>query len=128
MTGAYTSLPMVASAVIYLVAMVAHAIEWASASARRPAEVSERVLVGSGGAEVEASESNHRVALFGRIGVALTVVGALTHIAGVVLRGIAAERWPWGNMYEFVTTRWRSPSCSTSCWCGVGAGRGSGCR
>jgi cytochrome c-type biogenesis protein CcsB len=39
-----------------------------------------------------------------RIGVALSVLGALILAAGVVSRGIAAHRVPWGNMYEFCTT------------------------
>ena len=39
-----------------------------------------------------------------RIGVALTVLGALIHGAGVVTRAIGAGRVPWGNMYEFLTT------------------------
>ncbi len=40
---------------------------------------------------------------FGRIGVALTVVAAVLHFAGLVTRGLAADpvRVPWGNMYEF---------------------------
>lgn len=39
-----------------------------------------------------------------RVAVALTVLGALVHTAGVVSRGLAAHRVPWGNMYEFCTT------------------------
>lgn len=39
-----------------------------------------------------------------RIGVALTVIGFLLQLGGVVLRGIAAERVPWANMYEFSIT------------------------
>ena len=105
MSGAYSSLPMVLSAVLYLLAMVAHAAEWAAD--RRPAGA--RVLVGAGApAEAAVADADagtdHRVRLFGRIGVALTVVGALSHVTGVVLRGVAAGRLPWGNMYEFVTS------------------------
>ena len=37
----------------------------------------------------------------GRIGISLTVLSALVLLAGVVTRGLAAERVPWGNMYEF---------------------------
>jgi cytochrome c-type biogenesis protein CcsB len=33
--------------------------------------------------------------------VALTVLGVLLHTASLTLRGVAAERVPWGNMYEF---------------------------
>ena len=40
---------------------------------------------------------------FGRMAVALTVLGALVHVGSVVVRGFAVERWPWGNMYEFIS-------------------------
>jgi cytochrome c-type biogenesis protein CcsB len=38
---------------------------------------------------------------FGRIAVLLTVVGALIHTSSVAIRGVAVDRVPWGNMYEF---------------------------
>jgi cytochrome c-type biogenesis protein CcsB len=41
---------------------------------------------------------------FGRIGLSLTVLGLLIHAVGVTARGLAAERVPWGNMYEFAIT------------------------
>ena len=37
----------------------------------------------------------------GRMGVALTVLGAGLQLASIVARGLAAGRWPLGNMYEF---------------------------
>ncbi|GAB4098181.1 c-type cytochrome biogenesis protein CcsB [Sinomonas halotolerans] len=39
-----------------------------------------------------------------RTGVALSVLGLAIHAAGVLTRGLAAGRVPWGNMYEFCTT------------------------
>jgi cytochrome c-type biogenesis protein CcsB len=42
-----------------------------------------------------------RAALAGRVGVALTVAGWAAHVGSVVARGFAADRVPWGNMYEF---------------------------
>lgn len=39
-----------------------------------------------------------------RAGFALTVLGFLLHLTATVLRGIAAERVPWANMYEFALT------------------------
>jgi len=39
-----------------------------------------------------------------RVGVAMTVVAWLLHLAATVTRGIAAERVPWANMYEFALT------------------------
>jgi cytochrome c-type biogenesis protein CcsB len=38
-----------------------------------------------------------------RAAIALTVAGLAAHILGIVTRGLAAHRVPWGNMYEFVT-------------------------
>lgn len=40
----------------------------------------------------------------GRLGVALTVLGALLHLVSLVLRGVAAHRVPWGNMYEYLSS------------------------
>lgn len=40
----------------------------------------------------------------GMAAVALTVLGYLGHLGALVTRGIAADRAPWGNMYEFVMT------------------------
>jgi cytochrome c-type biogenesis protein CcsB len=45
-----------------------------------------------------------RVEQFGRIGVALTVIGFLLSVAAVVMRALAADRAPWGNMFEFTIT------------------------
>jgi len=107
----YSSLAMVTSAVLYLVAMTLHAAEWASVRTSRTREPAE-VAVGSGGAGSDRESYDPRTApamtrredVLGRLGLAITVIAALTHVSGVVLRGVAAGRAPWGNMYEFVTT------------------------
>lgn len=39
-----------------------------------------------------------------RIATALTVIAWLLHVSAVVLRGVAAGRVPWANMYEFSMT------------------------
>ncbi len=39
--------------------------------------------------------------VWGRLAIALTVLGLLVHTACVVIRGVAVDRVPWGNMYEF---------------------------
>ncbi|WP_040158640.1 c-type cytochrome biogenesis protein CcsB [Nigerium massiliense] len=94
--GYYSFVAMVTSAVIYLVAFAAFSAEWASAR---------NLDDGNPVTDLTRSETDRlRVDKFGRIGVALATIGLLTHLAGVVLRGIAAQRAPWGNMYEFVTT------------------------
>ncbi|WP_137725251.1 c-type cytochrome biogenesis protein CcsB [Prescottella subtropica] len=40
---------------------------------------------------------------FGGMGYALLIVGVVLHITSMVLRGFATDRFPLGNMYEFVT-------------------------
>ncbi len=46
--------------------------------------------------------SPDRAVLLGKLAILVTVVGALTHAACLVARGLAAGRVPWGNMYEFI--------------------------
>lgn len=85
---------MVVATIGYLIAFSLHSLEWSSArglAASRPADGSE-------------DAARVRVDLYGRLGIALTVVTLLVHVAAVVLRGVAADRAPWGNMYEFVTS------------------------
>ncbi|ASW53182.1 c-type cytochrome biogenesis protein CcsB [Plantactinospora sp. KBS50] len=43
-----------------------------------------------------------RAALMGRLAVSATALAAVAHLATIVTRGIAADRLPWGNMYEYV--------------------------
>jgi cytochrome c-type biogenesis protein CcsB len=38
---------------------------------------------------------------WGVAAVGFTILGALFHLASVAIRGIAVDRVPWGNMYEF---------------------------
>ncbi|MET7804281.1 c-type cytochrome biogenesis protein CcsB [Micromonospora chersina] len=105
----------------YLVAMISHAVEYALGNARKvPAAAPARELVGAGaggpGGTVEEPatpptpaptrphRSAARAALAGRVAAWITVLAAALHLGAVVTRGIAAERMPWGNMYEFVLT------------------------
>ena len=120
----FSTLAIVTSAVVYLLAMVAHAAEWAFArgttGAARTLEVSPNrqasggvaVLDRDGDTEPHSAVSStpestkttsFRVDQYGRIGVALTLIAFGSALAGVVARGVAAQRPPWGNMYEFVT-------------------------
>lgn len=40
----------------------------------------------------------------GNIGMTVTVLAFVLHLSGTVLRGVAASRVPWANMYEFTLT------------------------
>jgi cytochrome c-type biogenesis protein CcsB len=95
----YSDRLFVAAAGIYALAMILHAVEYAAGRAEVPA------LVGAGesAAEPEAGPSRGRAERFGRMAVALVVLGALLHLASIAARGLAAQRWPMGNMYEFIS-------------------------
>ncbi|GIJ33300.1 c-type cytochrome biogenesis protein CcsB [Micromonospora sediminimaris] len=136
---------------VYLLAMISHAVEYALGNSRARVVVAPaRELVGAGvgastvevtvgpdgdglatngiatdgrsasdladgssalgGAVVDPATSGRadrtarRAELGGRIAVGLTAVAAALHLAALVTRGLAADRMPWGNMYEFVLT------------------------
>lgn len=72
----------------------------------RPAGLADRVLGAlstlaerGGGADAGARIAGR----FGRVALALTVLGLATHVASVFIRGLAVGRAPWGNMYEFTS-------------------------
>ncbi|MEU4380552.1 c-type cytochrome biogenesis protein CcsB [Micromonospora echinofusca] len=103
----------------YLVAMISHAVEYALGNSRaRVAAAPARELVGAGvgaaggstpDAPVDpgaaaAERTARRARLGGLVAVAATALGALLHLGALVTRGLAADRMPWGNMYEFVLT------------------------
>ncbi|WP_181784711.1 c-type cytochrome biogenesis protein CcsB, partial [Pseudonocardia pini] len=50
-----------------------------------------------------SSRGRSRATTFGRMAVSLSVLGVVLHLGSIVLRGLAAERWPLGNMYEFTS-------------------------
>ncbi|MEV6929606.1 c-type cytochrome biogenesis protein CcsB [Dactylosporangium sp. NPDC051485] len=113
--GAISNHLLVVTIFSYVLAMMAYAIEYAFGGRGVVARVAVRVPVAAmagGGtlAEIpEASEPANQPEGVGarRAGitaVVLTILGYAAHLGSVVARGIAADRAPWGNMYEFVLT------------------------
>jgi len=114
----YSNLALVSSVVVYVLAMFAHAAEWAAARRTGQTEPATRELVGVGAADMRSEPvegrdhvsvetppiSSPRVEQFGRMGVALTIIGFLLSVTGVLMRALAAQRAPWGNMFEFTIT------------------------
>ncbi len=98
------------SIAVYVLAMVAYAAETA-ARVGRGVEVTAEAPVAVGVGSRDGTRAARAVpsspprttpgARVGAIGSSLTVLGLLLNLAGVVARGLAAERAPWGNMYEF---------------------------
>jgi cytochrome c-type biogenesis protein CcsB len=105
------------ASIVYALAFLAHLTEWvllrstpvpAAAASRQPA------LVGAESSPAAESpdgvgppagleERELRIEKWGRIGVALTVLGCALHAVALVCRGLGSDpvRVPWGNMYEF---------------------------
>jgi cytochrome c-type biogenesis protein CcsB len=104
------------ASIVYALALLAHVAEWARTMSRPqaltrreevPAAVGGPAPVAPGRPTAEAVERwELKIESAARIGVALTVVGALLHLVGVVARSFATDpaRVPWGNMYEFTVT------------------------
>ncbi|MGZ0150699.1 c-type cytochrome biogenesis protein CcsB [Kribbella sp. WER1] len=105
--------------IIYALAMLAHAVEWAVGLrvVKKDETAESKVLVAADGAEVPAATDSSTVEAAAddepssvrgeqasRIGVLLTVLAFVLHAGGVLTRGLAAGRVPWGNMYEFSIT------------------------
>ncbi|SHL14796.1 cytochrome c-type biogenesis protein CcsB [Pseudonocardia thermophila] len=102
MLAQYSDWFYIAAVAVYVLAMVLHAYAQAAVRTRRP------VLVGAGGtpADIPAAEEQPARAVGARaanMGVSVAVLGALLHLASIVARGLATERWPLGNMYEFIS-------------------------
>lgn len=97
-----------ASIVTYSLGMVGFAAEYAFGRRGRVARTSSEQLsyADVGGRTSLPSEPRGRrplAATFGAAGLGMTVLGALLQALSLVLRGAAAGRAPWGNMFEFAS-------------------------
>ncbi|GAA1362725.1 c-type cytochrome biogenesis protein CcsB [Catellatospora chokoriensis] len=117
---------LVVTLLSYLAAMLLHAGEYAfgtrgriANAAAAPAAAPARELVGAGAPVVTeaphpyaapsvsetgsaAGGTRSRAGWLGPAAVGATILGAVAHVTTVATRGLAAERLPFGNMYEFV--------------------------
>lgn len=94
------------------IAFVAFAVDLARTQVARvdvrdQARDTERVLVGAGGPASVVPETPAATTAprgWARLGLTTFYLASLSLVLAVVLRGIAAHRAPWGNMYEFLLT------------------------
>jgi cytochrome c-type biogenesis protein CcsB len=103
----YSDRLFMAAVGVYLLAMFLHAGEYVGQPGRGRALVAAGApaddLAGAAGPEPSASSRRTRAERFGSMAANLVVLGAVLHLGSVVLRGLAAGRWPLGNMYEFTS-------------------------
>jgi len=117
----YSNVALFSAMGVYAIAFVFFAVDLANrsggsaaAASQAPSEVS-AARASAGGTTTLARAAGTTAAAGGsagtgtrsrslRIGFALTVLGFLLHLAADVLRGVAAGRVPFSNMYEFALT------------------------
>jgi cytochrome c-type biogenesis protein CcsB len=111
-----SELLLISAIAVYAIAFIAFALDLA----RRSAESQAQVDLVRGGATRSASSGGTAVLEkappappadvartrrpAARTGIALMLVAAALHLGAAVLRGVAAGRVPWANMYEFAMT------------------------
>ncbi|MDL9945138.1 c-type cytochrome biogenesis protein CcsB [Gordonia sp. ABSL11-1] len=107
----YSDLLFGTAITIYVLAMVLFLAALAGARSRKLAAASQ--LVTAGGASVTVDDrAPGRVGRaprrslgerLGNMAYPVVIVGLIAHVASIVLRGMATDRAPWGNMYEFIS-------------------------
>jgi cytochrome c-type biogenesis protein CcsB len=118
--ASYSLVAVYSAMAVYLFAFIAFTLDLAKRSAETPATVvaapAARVgqLSSAGGATATLERPPVAPAppaivqrpsgQFERVAYALTILGWLLHVGGTVLRGVAAHRVPWANMFEFSLT------------------------
>jgi cytochrome c-type biogenesis protein CcsB len=127
--GALSNHLMAFTVLAYLAAMVGYAGEYAfgdrsriGRAAARPA----RQLVGAGApvppdgdVAAPAEPPVERVGAgewAGRIALGLNALAVLLHFGALATRGVAADRMPWGNMYEYILS---ATFVASAVWLGI---------
>jgi cytochrome c-type biogenesis protein CcsB len=113
---------MALTVLAYLVAMICYAGEYAFGRRSHIGRAATRELVGAGGPPSALKQATPPPApadkgqWVGRAAVVLNLVGLALHLGTTVTRGIAAERMPWGNMYEYILS---ATLVGAAVWAGV---------
>jgi cytochrome c-type biogenesis protein CcsB len=115
----FSNVLLFTTVILYALAMLSYACDFAFARQRVLAteSVPELVAAGAGGPAVvlrdggETSEIPAGKPAGGlwpaggwlRLAFGLTCIGVILHVLAIATRGLAEHRVPWGNMYEFIT-------------------------
>jgi len=113
---------MAIAVLAYLAAMVCYAGEYAFGTKSRIGRAAVRELVGAGApttdvvVETPVVQPDKKSEWAGRIAVGFNLLALLLHLGALVTRGIAADRMPWGNMYEYILS---ATFVGSAVWVGV---------
>jgi len=112
--AAYSLVAVYSAIAVYALAFVVFAIDLSKRAAMSQfaavAPASEPALAYQGATLVAEKASAVAAApatgasRYQRVAFALTILAWVVHVAGLVLRGLAAGRVPWANMFEFAAT------------------------
>jgi cytochrome c-type biogenesis protein CcsB len=116
--AAYSVVAVYSAIVVYVLAFITFALDLSKRSAMAVAAASSVVStsstsVGAAGGSTATLEKTAapavpsvrgRASRWQRTGYALVIVGWVVHLTALVLRGLAAGRVPWADLYEFAMT------------------------
>jgi cytochrome c-type biogenesis protein CcsB len=112
----YSQIAAYTAIAVYTLAFIAFTLDLARRSAPAPAVVSATPAASARGSrttallerlatDAPAGDGDKPAASVPlKVAMALTVLGWVVHVAATVMRGLAAGRVPWANMYEFSLT------------------------
>jgi cytochrome c-type biogenesis protein CcsB len=115
--AAYSLVAVYSAIAIYVLAFIVYVLDLAKRSASAQVPASATAAGGSAAASAEsmpyrpgatgvlertvAAPAASGASRYQRVAFALTILAWVLHVGGIVMRGIAAGRVPWANMYEF---------------------------
>jgi cytochrome c-type biogenesis protein CcsB len=103
----YSDLAYGTALVLYLIAMVLHAVEYSVGRVPVTTAAARVAVEGNGAVATLAPPDSEALRgkpeRVGRSAVALTGLAVLVHAGSLALRGAAIGRVPWANMYEFIS-------------------------
>ena len=107
--ASYSLLAIYSAMAVYTLAFIAYTLDLAKRSASVAPAAASVVASGAAGSTAVLERTTTEAPIVRRsrelrIAFALTILGWALHVGGVLLRGIAAERVPWANMFEFAIT------------------------
>ena len=106
----YSLLGVYSAMAVYTIAFVLFTLDLSRRSAASTTRQDAAVAAARGGGTavlappITTSEASPKGPRYLRAAMALTVLAWVLHVASTVLRGIAAGRVPWANMFEFTLT------------------------